>query len=709
MPRTRVKIYLNMVEFSINTSRIVSALEEKKRDLGCMHLSNTSESVDKWSWSSESERDELLRSEFNALTGYLVNFFSTNDETWCNLYVGEKRKQLHVQGKQGSAARDLRAKVTARDREAYARLLGGALDSTHLEHFLQVLDRMHRVILGGGKTVKVLFVGDCLYLDVMSFLVGPALALGLEIEPSFATSKFPPRLREEVQQFANIKFDLVFVSPFSYDFSIGWAELNGWRRAPLDLKGYRKEVEEHIVRAERMIDDVINTYDCPIYISNTANVQLEETRLKRAVKRLISSLKRREGRGMVDQWLKTFVRRHNARQAGQVRIFDELSLLHARSEDELGRYFYYSDIQHPATLGKYVAREYLDIIFVHTQLVTKKVVVCDLDNTLWDGVIGEGGVTHFKDRQKILQKLKSRGVVLTINSKNAPENIKWDGGLLSEDDFVYSDINWEPKVSGIARTRDTLNLSPKDFVFIDDRADERELVSESFPEMVCLDPTLEETWRRFELWFSCLDSDQETDRTQMYKEREKREAFVGATQGELSDSAELFAKLGLSVEIKNAQEPDLKRVVELINRTNQFNLSASRTTSAEVMGWFKSPSAWIILGVSSDRFGSMGTTCIAVATQANADTIVIEAFVLSCRVFGYGIETAVMNYIKDLARQRGVGQIKAKLVVTDRNQPCHSFLPDNGFERVNEEFVYAGQGDQESPSWLNITRPRYQG
>ena len=115
--------------------------------------------------------------------------------------------------------------------------------------------------------------------------------------------------------------------------------------------------------------------------------------------------------------------------------------------------------------------------------------MCDLDNTLWKGEIGEGPIKHFIEPQKTLKELRRKGVLLTVNSKNDARNVHWNGAVLNQDDFVNLQINWDSKVANMRQIQQALNLKFKDFVFIDDRADQRLMVSEAIPEIHVLDPT----------------------------------------------------------------------------------------------------------------------------------------------------------------------------------------------------------------------------
>ena len=382
-------------------------------------------------------------------------------------------------------------------------------------------------------------------------------------------------------------------------------------------------------------------------------------------------------------------------------VFNEESMIRAAGEFEAGAYLHRASLQHPAAMGRILAQAYADIIYVNAWLAKKKVVVCDLDNTLWDGVIGEGAISHHHDRQTALKALKRKGVVLAINSTTIP-NVHWRGGTLNDDDFVCAAISWDPKVQGIKRIQAALNLKIKDYVFIDDREDERELVALTYPDILCLDATMASTWRRIERWHEVLDDDLEMDRTLMYQQREQRKAFIREDLSSEEERTALFATLQLRLSIRQARLDDLKRVAELINRTNQFNLEGSRTTFNEVAQWHASPEYLIFMGQSADRFGDMGTTCVAVA-RVDHDRLELLPFVLSCRVFGYGIERAMLHHLKRVAAQRGLRRIVGRIIETPHNAPCRTFLADNGFRADGELWIF--DTDDASPPnepWLSI-------
>jgi FkbH-like protein len=281
--------------------------------------------------------------------------------------------------------------------------------------------------------------------------------------------------------------------------------------------------------------------------------------------------------------------------------------------------------------------------------------------------------------------------------------VHWDGAALSQDDFVHVEINWDSKVANMMRIQKSLNLKLKDFVFIDDRADQRSLVKEAIPEICTLDATSERAWKQLALWAIALPDNPETDRTQQYRERDQRESFLATTIEE--DQAATFAKLDIRIEIRELKSVELKRALELINRTNQFNLTGARMSLKEIREWHRSPAKRIVVAEASDKFGSMGIVCVALLDLSGPE-LLIRAFVLSCRVFGYGIENAVVNAFKRLVRdESGTATclIRGAYRETPNNEPCRRMYPDNGFTWEDDSWVIREIEPLSDPSWLRIT------
>jgi len=648
-------------------------------------------------------RTDYLALQFQVFADYATEYFELGDVTFLHLFIGEMVKALYVPDVDAQRAQDETRHVLTALRTRLEAVLAKALSTKSWSRFSGFLDDVTRILTASSDNVqRVLLVGDCLFLDIVPFIVADLLDVGIRLVPDYATSKNPALLRDELRVFSAKKFDLIFFSPFSYEFSLEYNQLLDWKNAMMGEAAVGELVQRAWDDTRGTIDLLADLFDCPIHIHNSATVVREESASKRLVKAKATARNRASARSRIDALLRAYIRNKNSESYHHLFMFDELRLVEGIGEIKAGAFFYKTALQHPAVLGQVLGLHYVDLIYVNARLLKRKVVVCDLDNTLWEGVIGEAPVAHYQERQRALKSLKSKGVVLAINSKNDPANVHWRQGTLNDEDFVCSAISWEPKVHGMQRIQGALNLKIKDYIFIDDREDERELMRLSYPETLCLDAADERTWKRIALWEQLLEDDPDMDRTLMYKQREARKSFIQADISSPEERAQLFRSLDLRLSIQRAQSDDLKRVSELINRTNQFNLEGSRTTFREVSAWHESPDHLILLGQTGDRFGDMGTTCVAVVAF-NASEIHIVAFVLSCRVFGYGIEHGVMNHLKEIARQRGVQRIVGRYQATPQNAPCKDFLAINGFRLTEDVWsIDADAAPPSNPVWLTI-------
>jgi FkbH-like protein len=685
---------------------IASALKSSRESL-TRAAASAFECTEKWSRiaaKNSVDYSNYLTTNFQVFGDYLVEYYARQDTTFKHLFIGEAIKALHDPNLSARAAQDQTMSIACKLFEGFRKTVETKLSPVALSLFDKELTGVHEALTADvANTMRILFVGDCLFLDIVAF-VAPSLILeGVRIIPEYATSKNSALLHDQLRGLSERTFDLVFFSPFSYEFSLEFSQLQRWRQSLSRTHQIEDAIQKAWESTQQTLDLISGLFDCAIHIHNSAAIVLEENSAKRAIKSRLSSRVRRTAKARINALVADYIQGKNQETFTHLFLFDENREVQKFGELKAGAFFYKTPLQHPAVLGKILANSYRNIIFTHAFLLKKKVVVCDLDNTLWDGVIGEGAVVHFHDRQQILKALTSKGVVLAINSKNDPANVHWRGGTLQDKDFVSSAISWGPKVNGMARIQDDLNLKIKDYVFVDDREDERELMRISFPETLCVDAVNTETWQRFSLWESLLDPDPGMDRTLMYQQREERKAFIKEDVVTDEDRSEMFASLQLKLQISVAQQADLKRVTELINRTNQFNLEGSRTTVREVAHWHASSDYIILLGKSSDRFGEMGTTCIAVA-KFDADRMYLLPFVLSCRVFGYGIERCLMNHLLTLARSRGVKTAVGRYVATPQNGPCKSFLADSGFISTGDVWEFNTDCvEAPTPQWLEIT------
>ena len=534
--------------------------------------------------------------------------------------------------------------------------------------------------------VRALFIGDCLLWDASLQLQIEARLHGFAVEPTIMAQRLGAELRGKLVQRNEGDFDIIFYSPFSFEFSNAYA----FACAPsaalwAPLKSARL-LDEALADVAITIETLAARFDCPIYVHNVSGVQQSRPNWRGAMKRLASRPGRRMVRDRLSAGLNRVIGTLNDPRDRHISRIDELALCGDARAESLGFIAYDAGEMHPTRLATQLAGgPYLRAARVAADLAGKKLVVCDLDNTLWDGVLGEGAVIQHHDRQEVLLRLKARGIVLAIASKNDPENVCWELATLGKEDFVAQKINWGPKSVNILAMAEQLNLKPPSFVFLDDRPDERAMAAEAMPGLVALDPNDPETWAILELWGETMPRSALEDRTRMYRERVEREDFLNSIAAQSVEIGESYRNLGLRLSLRHPSEQEMTRVVELINRTNQFmdaNTDHRRIIIADVR----------------DKFGEMGI--VGVLVTEFGDPWRITHFVLSCRVFGFGIEDAMLNSVKRWSG--GAARIHAELIKTPVNGPCQDVYERNGFSREGKIWSFSEAVSGVDPSWLSV-------
>jgi FkbH-like protein len=647
------------------------------------------------------ELEEWGRSQLLTVIDVLIARFETNDPLFLELFAGLVHSRLVSDLSNEGAPGDYKpAKALELVRGSWIEIVKSSASGKAI--WLLAADMDLAVSFLAQPCVKqqrILLIGDCLQFEVLPALLGPCARARIGIKPTLINERVQPALRNRIRSFAPNDFDVVFFSPFSHTFLPEYEVLlkpqsSLWRASK--TLGHVNGMLEEVFRT---LDALAGHFDCPIYVHNTSGTIQQTGSVSGLAKRLVSWRNRTRARRNINAAMARYLADRNG---SRLKLLDEDALRATRSIQELGRIYLDSNAFHPTRLGVELGRgPYFQAIYSNAFLANKKAVVCDLDNTLWDGVIGEGEVTHYLDRQATLKELRRRGVLLSIISKNDPKNVHWTGGKLQADDFVAPRINWEAKAGNMASIRDELNLKVKDFVFIDDREDELERMRNAFPEILTLNATEAATWRFLSHWRDCLPPNPEEDRTKLYHERAKREEFLGGQPrpaGPVEDETAAFKALELSVKIEQVSRPGLKRAAELINRTNQFNLCGSRTTERELADGMGTGHL-VIKAEAADKFGSMGVVGI-MKVDLHPDRLEIPIFVLSCRAFGFGIEHALLNALKRLAP--GDRMVAGRYQETQFNQVCREFYPANGLRWDGSVWI-ARIGDlPAAPEWLAI-------
>ena len=333
------------------------------------------------------------------------------------------------------------------------------------------------------------------------------------------------------------------------------------------------------------------------------------------------------------------------------------------------------------------------------QIDAVKLVIVDLDDTLWRGVYAEGE----KGTQEgwplgfseALAFLKRRGIVLAIVSKNdeAPIRENWGDltwGLLPFESFAVHRINWRPKPQNVAEIIAEVNVLPESVVFIDDNPAERAAVSAAFPGIRLLgaDPYY---LRRILLWAPELQvtaiSQESSQRTEMIRGHVDRNA-----QRERMSRADFLASLELRLdasEITSDDHPKAPRAFELLNKTNQFNTTGLRWSETQWKQLFRSGGKVFAFDVS-DRFSAYGLTCVALIEKSGllqAGRPVVAQFVMSCRVIGLDVEVQALEVICARLRQDGAKSVAGRLEPTGKNQLSLDLFAKSGFQESGDSWV----------------------
>ncbi len=337
---------------------------------------------------------------------------------------------------------------------------------------------------------------------------------------------------------------------------------------------------------------------------------------------------------------------------------------------------------------------------------SRKLVVLDLDETLWGGIVGDAGWENvalgghdpigeaYVAFQRDLKALSRRGIVLAIVSKNteavALEAVdRHPEMVLRRDDFVGWRINWEDKARNIIELVAGLNLGLESVVFIDDNPAERARVREALPQVAVPE------WPRDPLLYSkalaeltgfdtTVISVEDRARTGMYVADRRRDDLKQGMQS----LEEYLRSLGLRVTWERLAAANLPRATQLLNKTNQMNLTTRRLTEPAFLAWAEADGNHAIAFRVADRFGDYGLVGLASLT-VDGETAEVVDFVLSCRVMGRGVESVMLHCLATRARAAGADRLAATYRPTARNVPCRGFFESqSGFVRAGEEPRY---------------------
>jgi FkbH-like protein len=320
-----------------------------------------------------------------------------------------------------------------------------------------------------------------------------------------------------------------------------------------------------------------------------------------------------------------------------------------------------------------------------------KVIALDCDNTLWRGICGEdgpGGIEIDPPRralQQFMLEQREAGMLLCIASKNNEQDVldvfeQHPEMPLQLRHFVSRRINWDSKADNLISMADELSLGLDSFIFVDDNPKECAETSDSLPEVLtlALPDDIEDTPRFLDhIWAfdHAVVTEEDRNRNAYYAQTQK----FGSEVRKTTNLAEFIANLQLRLTISPLTAEALPRAAQLTQRTNQFNFTTIRRSEADLLAMMQAGSHECFTVEVSDRFGDYGTVGLVIFS-GNDREIVLDTFLLSCRVLGRGVEHSVMAWLGDAALARGAEFVSVSFEATKKNAPAQQFLKSIGRE-----------------------------
>jgi FkbH-like protein len=393
-----------------------------------------------------------------------------------------------------------------------------------------------------------------------------------------------------------------------------------------------------------------------------------------------------------------------ANQQNNVKVIDFGNFIHTSVTGQLmdWKYYFISKMQINPQLAKPFKiwfTQQTDAI----QLKRKKCLVLDLDNTLWGGILGEDGIegiqigndypgSAFSFFQQSLIELYKTGIILTICSKNNETDVleAWERNpylILKKEHIAAYRINWNNKADNIKELADELNIGLDSFVFIDDNVTERELVKQllpmvevpDFPQQPYMLPVFIESLQKKYFGAYAL-TDEDKTKTEQYKANAQRTTL----QKNINNFADYLASLEMTITIQKANQFNIPRIAQMLQKTNQFNLTTKRYTEADINGMEANINLIYCISVK-DKFGDNGITGAIILKKLNENSAEIDSLLLSCRILGKGIENVFVFKILGLLKKQGINTIFGIYIPSTKNHQVNDFYEKIGFQLINEQ------------------------
>lgn len=626
------------------------------------------------------KKDNLIEMQIGfmePLLKLLIEYFESGNEDILYVYLDERRRYSpHL------APVDVQlgfhAKMVLSDFNTIASILNAA-------NFLSEdsWSSIHESLTGiKNKSVRLLAVGDCLMNEVRVF-AHPEYNkkdFSIDFRCIYFSSGNSGALDSEniVQYVKNNNIDLISFSFFSFEALPNYGRIIA-ASEKMSVPEIERYCDSMIDQVKALLLDVRSKINNTMLIHNVSGLPL--SRWRKRIPFLAALNKHKQH--AVDYLNKAIVDVVN--NIDNCILIDECAAALNKGIKLCSKSIVsqrkYGGMFHTSYFGKYLADIYIQEAEFFLQMKKCKALLVDFDNTLWQGVMADGEVAHLHERQKLLKELKDSGIILVAVSKNTESNIRWDEMYLKKSDFALLQIHWNSKAESVSATAQILNLGIDSFVFVDDNRHERAIVGDAYSNVVLLDADLKESWvalERLKFYPNTQATEEARLRTEMYQQQAARSAaFVGGES--VKDNLLL---LNLWYTFLPAQLSDLDRIVELVNRTNQFNLTTKRYSKEELIGFIKSKNYKVYVSSLGDKYGNLGVVSVIIVELVGADLAVIDSFVMSCRAMGFSLEKALIFNVVESLKGLGIGRIHAEYIQTDRNLPCASLYSELNFKEL---------------------------
>jgi FkbH-like protein len=420
-------------------------------------------------------------------------------------------------------------------------------------------------------------------------------------------------------------------------------------------------------------------------------------------------------RFLVDEFNRRLVQ--EARKASRLVLdVNALAGLVGQSAWSAGRYWYAAKYPFATGMIPLYADNLMRILAAQMGR-SRRVLVLDLDNTLWGGVVGDDGIEGlalgtgsplgeaYSALQRMALSLKERGIILCVSSKN-DEAIALDAFrnhpemILKEDDIVAFRVNWDDKAANIKALAAALDLGLDAFVFLDDNPAERKRVRDALPSVAV--PELPDDPSDWPAVFQAAGYFEQADFSREDQQRAgfyQANALRAAQLERIGDHDDYLRSLGMTLSIAPFDSAGRKRIAQLISKSNQFNLTTRRYSEAEIAAMQANSDVFAIQARLEDIFGDNGMISAVICRQMD-QTWEVDTWLMSCRVLGRRVEEAILQYLVEQARLKGVTEIIGRYIPTAKNGLVRDHFSKLGF---------AGTGSQDGETTWRLDVNSYGG